>query len=144
MKSISDNEQVSATVTHGPNPVYSDAKSAMLNSKAVLAAVQAKAKAIRIDLENSENKIASFNDAELKLAKLDRDIEMARNVVKTNVELLEQARIDNELGTKEDFKFERHAATHICGNALQSQTQVSIGRRLPALSDRGFRCRIVF
>ncbi len=100
VKSISDNEHVSATVTHGPNPVYSDAKSAMLNSKAVLAEVQARAIAIRKDLEIAEKRIASFNDAELKLAKLDRDIEMARNVVKTNVELLEQARIDNELEQK--------------------------------------------
>lgn len=97
VREIHATEQFGPAKTRGVNPVYSQLETEMLKSQAALAEVQAKIQMIRDDLKESENRIASFNDAEMKVTKLTREIDTVREVVRTNMDLLEQAKIDNEL-----------------------------------------------
>jgi uncharacterized protein involved in exopolysaccharide biosynthesis len=97
VRKIKDNEAVTSAKTQGVNPVYNELKTEMLKSQAALAEVQAKIEVVSEDLDQAEDRIASFNDADMKVAKFTREIDMYREVVKTNMELLEQAKIDNEL-----------------------------------------------
>ncbi len=97
VRKINDNEAVTSAKTLGVNPVYSELETEMLKSQAALAEVQAKIAVISEDLKEAEGRIESFNDADMQVTKLTRGIDMAREVVKTNMDLLEQAKIDNEL-----------------------------------------------
>jgi uncharacterized protein involved in exopolysaccharide biosynthesis len=97
VRKIHDAEAVATAKTLGVNPVYSELETEMVKSQAALAEVQARITAVADDLEQAETRIASFNDADMKVTKFTRKIDMVREVVKTNMDMLEQAKIDNEL-----------------------------------------------
>ena len=73
---------------------------ALLTEHANLAEFQSRAGVLRQDLANAQNELKELNEAEVKIAQLEREIEVQKTNYRNYSEKLSQARIDRALETE--------------------------------------------
>ncbi len=94
---IAGDEQVSTETKKGINQTHQAAQLALQEREAQLVAITARAAALEAKVAATSNELKKLNAAEMELAKMEREIELARANYKKYSENLEQARIDQEL-----------------------------------------------
>ncbi|HUY31662.1 MAG TPA: hypothetical protein VMV69_02705 [Pirellulales bacterium] len=93
-------DQEERTLTHvktGPSKTYEAVQLALVTREPVLVSLRAKADALGGQLTAERTRLERFNDHELKLAKLERTIELEDANYRKYAENLEQANIDQAL-----------------------------------------------
>ena len=83
--------------TTAVNQPFEETHLALLREEPLLAATQAKAAAMRSQLAELTNQWKRFNENELRIAQLDREVELLQASYRKNVTALDQARLDHAL-----------------------------------------------
>jgi uncharacterized protein involved in exopolysaccharide biosynthesis len=96
---IAGNEQVNTETKKGINQTHQAAELALQEREAQLVAITARADALEAKVATASGELKKLNSAEMELAGMDREIELARANYKKYSENLEQVRIDQELET---------------------------------------------
>ncbi len=94
---IAGDEQVSTETKKGINQAHQAAELALQEREAQLVAITARAEALEAKIAMASGELKKLNAAEMELARMEREIELARANYKKYSENLEQARIDQEL-----------------------------------------------
>lgn len=84
-------------VTKEVNNTYQEVLLALVNEESNRTSLEAKAQTLRKQLAEARNELKALNDTELKLAQLEREMEMQAANYKKYSESLEQTRIDQAL-----------------------------------------------
>lgn len=90
-------EPPESQVTKGRNTAHVEIQLASLKTESSAASLQAEAATLRKQLEPARQDIQHFNNKEVEIARLEREIALDSANYKKYSEALEQARIDNEL-----------------------------------------------
>jgi uncharacterized protein involved in exopolysaccharide biosynthesis len=96
-RKIMQDEQISTQITKGINLGHQAAESALRDREAQLAALTARTQSLDAKIASEGDKLKKLNSAEVEIARLERDIDLARTNFRSYSENLEQARIDREL-----------------------------------------------
>ncbi len=94
---IAGDEQANTETKKGINQTHQAAELALQEREAQLVAITARAEALEAKMVGASDGLKKLNAAEMELARMERDIELARANYKKYSENLEQARIDQEL-----------------------------------------------
>ncbi len=100
LQAVIDKEPVKPQVAQGVNPVHQDVQLAYLKAESTVAARQAQAKILRVQISQAQQELTRLNNQEVDIARLEREIELETANYKKYSEHLEQARIDHELETQ--------------------------------------------
>ncbi len=84
-------------VTEGPGRVYDEAQVAILKQQPAVAALKAKAEALRTQLTEERHALKKLNEDTLAVARLQRDTDLQESQYRKYAENVEQARIDHAL-----------------------------------------------
>lgn len=84
-------------ITKGPNRRFEEAHLAILREEPALAALEAKADQLRAHLTKLHGELAAFNEKDLRITQLRREIELCDKSYRKYVVSLEQARLDRAL-----------------------------------------------
>ena len=87
-------------ITTSVNKLHEETHIALLQEEPVLASLQAKAGALRDQLAVIRGELKAFNENQMQIVKLDRDIELKQSAFCKYAANLEQARIDQALATQ--------------------------------------------
>lgn len=90
-------EASSTQVTRGVNQAYQTSELALQEREAMLVAVSARSESLEKKLAAARDALKQINDYEVQLARLEREIDIARTNYRRYTDNLEQARIDREL-----------------------------------------------
>jgi len=97
-KKVLDGVDPSRTqTTVGPNKNYEDLRLTQLRQEATLASLDAKATALKTQLAEARHDMQTLNDNEMKVAQVQRDIQILDVSYRKYADSLEQARIDESL-----------------------------------------------
>ncbi len=97
-KKVLDGVDPSRTqTTVGPNKNYEDLRLTQLRQEATLASLDAKATALKTQLGDTRREMRTLNDNEMKIAQVQRDIQILDVSYRKYADSLEQARIDESL-----------------------------------------------
>lgn len=96
---LSGEERSRTQVTKGLNESYKQVEVALLNERATLSSLQAKAREQRAQLTGARGELQSINDSEIRLAHVQREMGIQEAHYRKYNEKLEQARIDQALET---------------------------------------------
>src|SRR5262245_23606735 len=94
---IAGDEQANTETKKGINQTHQAAELALQEREAQLVAITARAEALEAKVATASSELKKLNAAEMELARMEREIELARANYKKYSENLEQARIDQEL-----------------------------------------------
>jgi uncharacterized protein involved in exopolysaccharide biosynthesis len=94
---IAGDEQANTETKKGINQTHQAAELALQEREAQLVAITARAQALEEKIAAAGGELKKLNAAELELARMEREIDLARANYKKYSENLEQARIDQEL-----------------------------------------------
>jgi uncharacterized protein involved in exopolysaccharide biosynthesis len=97
LEAVIKQEPVSPQVALEPNTTHQEINLALLKGTSSAASLNAHAKALREQLSTAENELADFNNKEIELSRLEREIEIDTTNYKRYAVSVEQARIDQEL-----------------------------------------------
>lgn len=84
-------------VSSGRNPLYTQIQSALSIEQANLSSIQAKIVNLNEQLATEREKLKTINEADFKITKMRREIDMQQTKYQRNSDKLDQARIDHEL-----------------------------------------------
>ena len=93
-------EPTRTDITTGINTTYQQLEMAMLSEMPNLSSLEAKARVINDQLEAARKEVEEINDAELRMAKLQRELSLQEKNYRKYSENREQARIDQALEMK--------------------------------------------
>jgi uncharacterized protein involved in exopolysaccharide biosynthesis len=96
---IAGDEQVNTETKKGINQTHQAAELALQEREAQLVAITARAQSLESKIAAASGEMKKLNAAEMELARMERELELARANYKKYSENLEQARIDQELET---------------------------------------------
>jgi len=97
-KKVLDGVDPSRTqTTVGPNKNYEELRLTQLRQEATLASLDAKATALKTQLGDTRREMRTLNDNEMKIAQVQRDIQILDVSYRKYADSLEQARIDESL-----------------------------------------------
>ena len=97
-KKVLDGVDPSRTqTTVGPNKNYEDLRLTQLRQQATLASLDAKAATLKTQLADARHEMQILNDNEMKIAQVQRDIQILDVSYRKYADSLEQARIDESL-----------------------------------------------
>lgn len=97
-KAVVDGLDPSRTqTTTGPNRTYEELRLAQLRQNAVLASLKAKASTLTTQLAEAKNRLETLNNSEMRLAQIQRDIQVLDISYRKYADSLEQARLDESL-----------------------------------------------
>jgi uncharacterized protein involved in exopolysaccharide biosynthesis len=99
LEAVIKEEPLKPQVALEPNATHQEINLALLKGTSSAASLSAHAKALREQLSTAENELADFNNKEVEISRLERDIEIESVNYKRYAESVEQARIDQELMT---------------------------------------------
>ena len=97
---IAKEESTRTQVTRGLNEAYKQAQLALVAEKGTLSSLQAKAKVLRKQLANARNELKILNDNGVRIAELQREIQIQDANYHKYSQNFEQARVDQALETK--------------------------------------------
>jgi polysaccharide biosynthesis protein PslE len=127
-KKILDGEERTRTqVTKEPGRLYQQAQQELLAEEPVLASLSARTKELRSQLVLARDDLRNFNENELQVAELGREVEMLDGEYRKYSASLEQARIDQAL------EIERMSNINIAQAATFEETPVSPRLRMNLL-----------
>lgn len=87
-------------ITTSPNPVYQQVQAALLTERPALTALETESKTLDTQLAAAEKRLQTLNEDELRIAALQRDIQLLETNYKRYASNLEQARIDQSMETQ--------------------------------------------
>jgi uncharacterized protein involved in exopolysaccharide biosynthesis len=97
-KALMDKEEKTRTeVSKGLNESYKQAELALIAERATSTSLQAKSKKLRALLTSAKSELRTVNDSEVRLAQVEREMNIQEANYKKYNEKLEQARIDHAL-----------------------------------------------
>jgi polysaccharide biosynthesis protein PslE len=97
-KRVVDGVESSRTqTTVGPNKNYEELRLTQLRQEATLASLDAKAATLRTQLAETRGEMKTLNDSEMRIAQVQRDIQILDVSYRKYADSLEQARIDESL-----------------------------------------------
>jgi uncharacterized protein involved in exopolysaccharide biosynthesis len=94
---IMSEEQASTQVKKGANPTYQAGELGLQEKEAQLAALEARTRSLDSKVAAAQDELKQVNASEVELARLERELDLARANYRKYAENLEQARIDQEL-----------------------------------------------
>jgi uncharacterized protein involved in exopolysaccharide biosynthesis len=94
---LSKQERTYTQVTTGPNEAYKQIESALLVEKATFSSLQAKAEVVKEQVKTLLGELKTINDSEIKLSRVQREMNIQEGNYRRYYEKLEQARIDQAL-----------------------------------------------
>ncbi len=95
-----NDEDALKQVTVGLNQSRREMESALLNQQAIAASLKAKQKILGEQLAAAKNELKNINENELRLAQINRKLDLARRNYEDYAQRFEQTRIDMELSEK--------------------------------------------
>jgi uncharacterized protein involved in exopolysaccharide biosynthesis len=97
-KAIFERQQATRTqIITAPNRLFEETRLCLLQEEPVLASLEARAAALRSQLVETRTELKTLNENELRIAKLQREVEAQQTSCKKYLASLEQARIDQAL-----------------------------------------------
>ena len=90
-------EKSRTQVTRGLNETYKQVESALLTEKATLSFLQAKVREQQAQLINAQRDLKAINENEIRLAQIQREMNIQESNYRKHYERLEQARIDQAM-----------------------------------------------
>jgi uncharacterized protein involved in exopolysaccharide biosynthesis len=84
-------------ITSGPNRLYEEAEIALQRQDTLLAAMKARARALTSQLDRERGELKTFNTNELRIARLQRKLDLDNTHFRKYSESLEQGKIDRSL-----------------------------------------------
>src|SRR5262249_3190931 len=100
-KEIIDREKQSRQqVTTGPNQLYVQAQLALMKQEPALAALRAREAELQAQLARERKRQEQFTQDQLRVARLQRDVEVREGHYRKYADTLEQARIDTALAAE--------------------------------------------
>ena len=94
---VFEQEEVPEQVTQAVNETYQAAALAVQERQASLSALAARTQSLETSIASVQNEMKKLNDSELKIHRLEREIDLAQINYRKYAENLEQARINQEL-----------------------------------------------
>jgi uncharacterized protein involved in exopolysaccharide biosynthesis len=97
-KKVLDSLEPSKThTTIGPNRNYDELRLAQIRQEAQLASLRAKSATVQTQLADARREMQTLNDNEMRIAQIQRDIQILEGSYRKYADSLEQARIDESL-----------------------------------------------
>jgi uncharacterized protein involved in exopolysaccharide biosynthesis len=90
-------DRARSQVTTGPNRAFEETKLSLLSQEPVLASLEAKAGALEAQLRQGRSELAHLNAADVRIARLKRELELQEQSYRRYAENFEQSRIDRAL-----------------------------------------------
>jgi uncharacterized protein involved in exopolysaccharide biosynthesis len=90
-------DRARSQVTTGPNRAFEETKLSLLSQEPVLASLEAKADVLAAQLQQGRSELAQFNAADVRIARLKRDLDLQEQSYRRYAENFEQSRIDRAL-----------------------------------------------
>jgi uncharacterized protein involved in exopolysaccharide biosynthesis/Mrp family chromosome partitioning ATPase len=90
-------ERTRTQVTRALNEAHQQVKLALLSEEATLNSLQAKAQALKDQLSAAQGELTAINYSEVRIAQLEREMDIEEKSYRKYTDNLEQARIDNAL-----------------------------------------------
>ncbi|MBN2475167.1 MAG: hypothetical protein JXB62_11200 [Pirellulales bacterium] len=99
---IVDRQQPTRTQTTTiTNPLYEDTRMSLLEEESTLVSLQAKATALQTQLADARGDLEVFNQDELRIVQVERDVELARANYRAYASSVERARVDHALAVQQ-------------------------------------------
>jgi len=96
-KVLDEEERTRKEVTTAPNPLYEETQLALLAEEPALASLQAQTDRLQIQLAQARDQLKTFNENELRITKLQREIALNEADFRKYAASVEQACIDRSL-----------------------------------------------
>lgn len=133
-RKIVEDEAITTQTTRGVNQIYQTAALALQERDAQLVALTARTESLDEKIATARSALKSINENEVKLVRLEREIEIARATYRRYADNLEVARIDQEL---QDAKI---SSLNLLQPPSYSQTPASPSPKLTLVLGFAFAC----
>lgn len=94
---LSKEQEARSTITEAPNRAYEELSLALLQKEVMLASTQAKANSLREQIAGAKDRLQTQIECELRIATLEREVQLQDISYRKYTENLEQANIDHAL-----------------------------------------------